>query len=142
MSKIVLVSGDRNWTNIELIKFWLKKLKDFGFDTLIEGEAKGADTIARIEGEKLGYTILNRDEHTRGFPAQWNKYPKYGAAGNIRNTEMLKVGKPEIILAFHPDISKSKGTKNMLEQAEKANIKYLLINDKGAIYGSKERKQK
>jgi hypothetical protein len=122
MGKRVLVTGDRNWNNSDIIHHWLKEVKKFGFDTLIEGEARGADTLSRIEGAKLGFTILK-------FPANWDKYPK--AAGPIRNTEMLKVGKPELVLAFHNDIKNSKGTKNMIDQAIKSKIKVILIDYKG-----------
>jgi hypothetical protein len=125
--KVVLISGDRDWYNVKLIREWLKKLKSEGFDTIIEGEARGADIISRMSGEDLGFKILDRDSKTKGFPAEWNKYHR--AAGPIRNSEMLKVGKPELVVAFHNSIETSKGTKNMINQAVKAKIKTILVSD-------------
>ena len=129
--KKVLVTGDRDWINSEIIRKYLQKLKSEGFGILIQGECKGADTIARIEAEKLGFVILNRDDKTRGFPAQWDIYHK--AAGPIRNQEMLDVGKPDLILAFHPEISKSKGTRDMILKGRKAGVPTTLINGKGEV---------
>ena len=34
---------------------------------------------------------------------------------------------PHLVVAFHRDISKSKGTKDMVKQAEKAGIKVQVI---------------
>jgi hypothetical protein len=107
--KKVLVCGSRDWLDREPIRVWLCKLHDWGFDTLIEGEARGADTIAREEAEKLGFTVLK-------FPADWDKYHK--AAGPIRNKQMLVEGKPDLVIAFSKDIQNSKGTKNMIQQAD------------------------
>jgi hypothetical protein len=61
------------------------------------------------------------------FPADWETYGK--AAGPIRNTQMLTEGNPDMVAAFHNDISKSKGTKNMIVQAKKAGIKVILLTD-------------
>jgi hypothetical protein len=125
--KNVLICGDRDWYNVKRIREILKKLKDKGYDTIIEGEARGADSIARISGEDFGFKIMRRDEKTRGFPAEWDKYKR--AAGPIRNSEMLKVGKPELVIAFHNSILTSKGTKNMINQAIRAKIKTILVTD-------------
>uniref|UniRef100_A0A6M3LBB5 DUF2493 domain-containing protein n=1 Tax=viral metagenome TaxID=1070528 RepID=A0A6M3LBB5_9ZZZZ len=110
----------------------LWRLKANGFDTLIEGEATGADSIARDEAKKLGFTVLP-------FPAKWEeykqKYPvkefgmKWKSAGTDRNTQMLVEGKPDLVVAFHSNIGTSKGTKNMINQAKKAGIKVILIEE-------------
>ena len=107
----ILICGNRNWNNRELIRNFLLTLSK---DTIIiEGEANGADKIAREEAEKLGMNVER-------YPAEWDKYGR--AAGPIRNTEMREKGKPDKVVAFHNDISKSKGTKNMIEQAKKFGI--------------------
>ncbi len=54
------------------------------------------------------------------YPAKWNLYGK--GAGHIRNKEMIDKGKPDKVVAFHSDISKSKGTRNMINQAKKLGI--------------------
>ena len=120
MNKKVLICGDRNYSNIGLIRSWIAKLQDWGYNTIIEGEARGADSIARNEAEKAGMIVLK-------FPADWDKYHK--AAGAIRNTQMLKEGKPNLVVAFHTDIKNSKGTKNMIEQAKKAGIEVILVEE-------------
>jgi len=126
----VLCCGDRNWSSFNIIRRELEKLPK---DTeIIQGCANGADTmsakIAKVLGLKL---VSSKDNNTvinkHGFPANWNKYGK--AAGPIRNKQMLDEGKPDIVLAFHTNIEKSKGTKNMIEQAKKRGIKVLLIKE-------------
>jgi len=46
------------------------------------------------------------------MPADWEKYGK--ASGPIRNRKMFKLGQPDLVLAFHNDIYKSKGTNDMV----------------------------
>ena len=113
----VLVCGDRNWIDWEEIRDQLKALKTLGYTDLIEGEARGADTLAREEGEELGFVV-------HPFPANWDKYHK--AAGSIRNREMLDQC-PDLVLAFHHDLSKSKGTKDCVMEARKRGIKVKLV---------------
>lgn len=116
--KKVLVCGDRNWTDRLSIRTWLRGLQKEGYDTVIEGEARGADTIAREEAELLGMTVEK-------YSADWKKYGK--AAGPIRNAEMLKAD-PDLVLAFHSDILKSKGTSNMIRQAKKRGVGVTLTD--------------
>lgn len=120
--KIALVCGDRNWTNKNLIKEKLQVLQNKGFDVIIEGEARGADLLARQVALELGIEVI-------GVPAVWNKYGK--GAGPIRNQKMLDIGKPEIVLAFHNDISSSKGTAHMINISKKAGISVFLFGEGG-----------
>ena len=125
-----LICGDRNWYNVAVIRNTLWRLKAFGYDTIIEGEAKGADSIARDEALKLGFTVLK-------YPAKWKeyreKYPvkdfgfKWKSAGNDRNTQMLEEGKPDLVVAFHPDLQRSKGTKDMVNKSLAAGVKVIII---------------
>lgn len=116
----VLICGDRNYSDRDTIRAWLCKLQDWGYDTIIEGEARGADTLAREEGKRLGFTILP-------FPANWDKYHK--AAGHIRNKEMLEVGKPKLVVAFHKNLSESKGTLNCINQAKELRINTIIVDN-------------
>ena len=111
----VLICGDRDWDDKEIIRHYIPLL----IDCVIEGGARGADTCARLVAEELGIPIIE-------FPAKWGEYGK--AAGPIRNKQMLTEGKPDLVLAFHDDIENSKGTKNMMEQAKKAGIATLLYH--------------
>ena len=85
---------------------------------VIEGEAPGADTIARWWAVRRGISI-------DAYPAKWDEYGK--AAGPIRNKQMLVEGKPDLVVAFTPDLSTSRGTKNMVEQARLKSIPVLVI---------------
>lgn len=110
----VLVCGSRHFTDCFILKEQLEKLD---IKTIIHGDAKGADRMAGAYARTWGIEEVK-------FPADWNKHGK--AAGPIRNTQMLKEGKPDKVIAF---LAKdSKGTKNMIEQATKANIPVEVIN--------------
>lgn len=120
----ILVCGDRNWTNKQAI---LRELKDFPKDTtVIHGAARGADTIGGIVAKELGFKI-------EAFPANWRKYGK--RAGPIRNRQMLEA-KPDLVLAFHPDLNKSKGTKHMVQISQEAGIKTKVITGKLRVFTS------
>ena len=115
----VLVCGDRNWTDRGVIHRQLKKLPA---DTIIiEGEAEGADLIARSVAEELGFTV-------EPYPALWYVYGR--GAGPVRNKQMLDKGKPDLVLAFHDNIEESRGTKDMVMQAAKRGIETIVINHK------------
>lgn len=110
----ILVCGDREWTNYKRIYSELKWIQILSnIECIIEGEARGADKLGRKAAEELNIKVLP-------FPADWDKYKK--AAGPIRNRQMLKEGKPNLVLAFHSNIEKSKGTADMIDIAKKAGI--------------------
>lgn len=60
------------------------------------------------------------------FPAEWEKFGK--AAGPIRNIEMLNEN-PDLVLAFHNDLSKSKGTAHTVKTAQKRGLKVKVIGE-------------
>lgn len=91
-------------------------LKDIGISVLIEGEAKGADTLARSWAYRNNIPVLR-------FPANWSKYGR--AAGPIRNKQMLVEGMPELVVAFLAP--ESIGTRNMIQQAKAAKIRTIVI---------------
>ena len=92
-------------------------LKQWDIRLVIEGEARGADTLAREYGERHGIPVL-------AFPADWNKHGR--AAGPIRNKQMLTEGKPELVVAFRGP--NSKGTQNMIDQSKKSNIPVKVVD--------------
>jgi YspA, cpYpsA-related SLOG family len=123
----VLICGDRNWTNRSLIRQHIQECMDngqFGAHDLhiIQGMARGADTMAGEEAHDLGCFV-------HGFPAKWNVYGR--GAGHIRNQQMLDEGKPNLVLAFHNDIEHSKGTGDMVRRARKAGIEVRIITENG-----------
>lgn len=114
----LLICGDRNWTDKDLIKSVLQSL-NVKVDCIIEGEARGVDTLAREVAEELKIPV-------EGYPARWGECGR--AAGPIRNQQMLDEGKSDAVLAFHDDIEKSKGTKDMINRARKAGVPVTLIS--------------
>ncbi len=107
----VLICGDRHYRNAKKIYNYLKSLPS---DTIIiEGEAKGADTIAWVCCEILGLQYMR-------FPTDWSAYHK--AAGVLRNKEMLEKGHPDLVVFYHDDLDNSRGTINMMEIADRAGI--------------------
>ena len=122
---LVLVCGDRKWTDSNFIRKTLLDLKlslwnDKGEHiTILQGGAKGADLIAGQWG---------KDEHLEVIevPAEWDLYGK--RAGPIRNNEMLKMN-PDLVIAFHNNIESSKGTKDMVYKARKAGIKTIIYSN-------------
>lgn len=112
----ILICGDRNWNDYNLILETLKKLEDV--TVVIQGEAKGADYQGKTAAKALDIPV-------QSYPADWNTYGK--SAGPIRNHQMLQEGKPDLILAFHDDLIHSKGTKHMVEIATKAGIEVRVI---------------
>ena len=115
----VLVSGDRVWDNREKLFRILDSFAD-QIDLIIEGCAKGADSLAEQWAILRGKLLWH-------FPADWEKYKR--SAGPIRNSQMLKEGKPDMVIAFHNNISKSSGTKNMINQALKEGLPVYLVSD-------------
>jgi len=97
----------------------LEHLYARGYRTLIHGAAPGADRMAGEIGGLIGYWVLD-------FPADWRQHGK--AAGPIRNRQMLREGQPDLVIAFHDDLSASKGTRDMVRIARKAGIPVLVYS--------------
>lgn len=111
----ILVCGDRNWTDREMVRNRLAMFSEG--TTIIAGGCRGADTIAEEVAAELGFII-------RVFPANWGKYGK--GAGPRRNSEML-AEKPDLVIAFHEDLKKSKGTIDTLRKAKGMAIRTEVI---------------
>lgn len=111
----VLFTGDRDWDDRKAVSSILKELTHNHAPLhilLITGGARGLDTIAEEEAEKQGI-------HVARINALWDSYNN--AAGPIRNAIMLNL-KPDEVIAFHPNLEHSKGTKNCVQQARKRDI--------------------
>jgi hypothetical protein len=109
---IIAFSGDRNFSNkwfvYEIIFVFLddKDLK------ILVGDCRGLDYWVRYWAEEL-------DVPHEVFKANWDKHGK--AAGPIRNKRILE-RKPDVLIAIHPNMDESKGTKNMVAQARGLGI--------------------
>lgn len=119
----VLVCGSRHFNDYSKLCLEMDRIStEYDFDnrqpiTIIHGAARGADTLAGRYAEECGFDV-------RAFPALWDKYGK--SAGPIRNALMLSEGKPDLCIAFRGP--NSRGTQNMINQAEKAGVKTMVVN--------------
>lgn len=125
----LLVTGDRNWglvpqdTPKEQMDPMIARakgerrymgvildgiLKSPGIDELAHGAAKGADNFAGVWAKEHKVPV-------KEYPANWDLHGK--AAGPIRNQEMFYDFNPDVVVAFHRDFVRSKGTKHMVEHA-------------------------
>lgn len=111
----VLVCGDRNWVDASIIR---KRLSELDKDVLIiVGGARGADSLAFKEALGLGLEV-------EVVYAEWHIYGR--AAGPIRNLVMLDM-KPDLVIAFHDDLSSSKGTAHCVKAAVERGIAVEVI---------------
>lgn len=122
MTRRVLVTGSRDWTDREAILETLKfefqiNFRDRGM-ILVHGDCPtGADFMANEVWENQGLTV---EKH----PADWNQYGK--RAGFIRNQEMVD-SKPSICYAFIKN--NSKGATHTVKACEKAGIPTFIIRE-------------
>ena len=111
--KKIIVAGGRDFTDRDRIRnicriyfcnSWLNAA-----DVLISGGCRGADALAQEWAENSGFDFILH-------PADWDKHGR--AAGPIRNRQMAQDG--NMLIAFWD--GKSRGTKNMIEEALKAGL--------------------
>lgn len=119
MAFTILVCGDRKWTNNIAIRRELEKYRDRDV-LVITGGCSGADTIAENIAKEFDY-------ETKIYMADWDKYKN--AAGPIRNSLMLQENKIDLVIAFHSNISQSKGTKDMVTKARKKEIRVEIYKE-------------
>ena len=105
------IFGSRDFTDYDLLS---QKASEINFDTLVCGEAKGADSLGKSYALSNGIEILS-------YPANWNMYGN--RAGYIRNVQMAKVC--DHGLCFWD--GKSKGTKMMIEITAKLGKPVTII---------------
>ncbi len=125
----ILVTGSRNW-GVQHIEIIVRELSAFPKGTILVHGAclTGVDMIADVIGREMGFDV-------RPYPADWNGWRKKGkplAAGPIRNREIvfsenLKDEPIDLCIAFHDNIAKSSGTKDMKEYAESVGLPVKLV---------------
>lgn len=122
----ILICGGRDFTDQEYVNRALRRLAQvYGRFDIIEGgqRTKDSDTGKIIGGaDYWAYAWGKANDFTvRTYPADWKTHGNY--AGPIRNKQMLDVEAPDLVAAFKGGA----GTKNMLRQAAKRDIRCLLI---------------
>lgn len=114
----VIVAGGRDFNNYALLRdkldYALRNKVSEGI-TIVSGAAKGADILGEKYAKERGYEI---DSH----PAKWDEFGK--SAGYIRNKEMAQ--NADALMAFWD--GKSRGTKHMIDLANKQGLKVIVIN--------------
>lgn len=129
----VLIFGYREWDREGPIAALVCGLcATYGSDlVLIQGGARGADSIAKMYADMLGVKVLS-------FPAKWNEHDREGrtpvpcrcpedeptckVAGPRRNQQMIDEGRPQVGFGFHDYIENARGTKDMAGRLRAAGI--------------------
>ena len=112
----LLITGSREWSDVEVIVRELKFFADKGEVTLVSGNCPdGADAIAEEVAIGLGWTL---ERH----PADWKKNGK--KAGFVRNAEMVDSG-ADACVAFILD--ESAGASNTVVKAKIKKIPTKVI---------------
>lgn len=118
----VIVCGDRNWSNRRIVAKRLSRLPRGSL--VITGGCSGADTLAAQEAlaQKIDLLVLH---------ARWDLYgsQRGSPAGPLRNIRMLEEGKLGLVIAFHNNLLRSKGTKDMTDRAKAAGIPVEIIRE-------------
>ena len=123
----MIVCGGRDFNDYGFFSACMDRLIAY-YDNirLVSGHARGVDILAEQYAAEKGIQI-------QVFPAEWKKYGK--AAGPIRNRDMLDYAKEvnPVVAAFWD--GKSRGTGNMLKQAEDIGAKVHIFQ-----YESRDKK--
>ncbi len=111
----VIICGGRDYTEFDIAYAYLDALhEEYQFSLVIQGEAKGADSIAK-------QWALSKDIAVKGHRANWDLHGR--KAGFLRNKEMLDENNPDLVVAFPG----GRGTAMMIELALKANVKVIQV---------------
>lgn len=112
----VIIAGSRTFKDYELLSACCDKalIRQANIE-IISGAADGADTLGKNYAIVKNYPLIE-------FPADWERFDK--RAGYLRNKEMAKYS--DALIAFWD--GKSKGTKHMIDLANKYNLKVKIIN--------------
>ena len=121
----IIVAGRGDFEDYSLLRLTLKEyingldIADLSQVVIISGAARGADTL----GEYFAYDYQIA---VRKFPAKWDEIGK--RAGWVRNAEMAKYAaeKHGVLFAFWD--GKSRGTKNMIDLANRYSLEVHVVN--------------
>jgi hypothetical protein len=123
----VIIAGSRGITQMQAVE---EAVKNSGFEItkVISGGAKGVDSLAIdwARANSVPYNVMPakwKDIRVDGAVVKENSYGKYNAiAGLMRNEQMATVG--DALIAIWD--GQSRGTKNMIEMAEKYGLKIYI----------------
>lgn len=109
----VIVAGSRSFNDKVLLINTLNKLP-FTITEIVSGTAQGADKLGELYAQTYNIPV-------KQFKPDWEAYGK--AAGPIRNNLMAEYA--DALIAFWDN--KSKGTKSMIDLAQKAGLYIKII---------------
>lgn len=135
---MILVTGDRHWTDRELIDIALRRHRMKNEVTIQGGNGyinnRPCNTFDELLAADRGADALAVQvcsSHRWVYQTFWADWGKFGrAAGPIRNRLMLSLA-PRVVIAFHDDLKSSRGTKDMLKAATSKGFDCFLWNSKG-----------
>ena len=114
--RTVLICGGRDFDNTKMMRTEVLKLKQQGYEQIIEGGASGADSQAREAGIYFGLDVVT----------YWPNWERYGRAGGaIRNQKMLNEGMPHLVVAFPG----GRGTADMVAKAIEFGVDVIEVSD-------------
>lgn len=109
----VLVCGGRDFDDFAFLDRILTAVHEKRpITTVIEGGARGADSMGRKWAEKRGIAVST-------FPADWELHGR--RAGPVRNLKMLREGRPDLVVAFPG----GRGTAHMMRSSVEAGVRVL-----------------
>lgn len=111
----VIVCGGRTYNDKSFLDFFLDSFHSiYTIDTLIQGGARGADSLANEWAKQRNIQMVE-------FPAKWKEFGKI--AGILRNLQMVEEGYPDYVVAFPG----GKGTGHMVKLAKSLDIPYIEV---------------
>ena len=122
---MAIVCGGRDYANADRVREVLDAaVVRLGLDTVIEGEAAGADALA------LEWAIQRPDISLIGVPADWDAGK---SAGPARNRLMLKIllghDGDKAVIAFPTPGAENRGTEGMIRMAEEhKNVRVIRVD--------------
>lgn len=111
----VIIAGTRDFSDIDLLRDKCDQILATKNEVeVVSGACRGADYLGEVYAKEKGYTITQ-------FKAKWSELGK--SAGYVRNAEMAEYA--DALIAFWD--GKSKGTKHMIDLAEKNNLQIRIV---------------
>jgi len=111
----IIIAGGRNFRDYDKLRESCDNILVNQKEVeIVSGTAVGADTLGERYAQEKGYEV-------KKFPAQWDLYGK--SAGYKRNQQMAEYA--DGLIAFWD--GKSKGTKHMIDIANKMGLKVRVI---------------
>jgi hypothetical protein len=117
---LVLVCGGRDWSDYPRLRKRLAEMPKG--QRVVQGGCRGADLMAVEACLELGL-----EYETVG--ADWEGLGR--RAGPARNRKMLDL-KPGLVIAFHGDLARSRGTKDCVEEAGRRHIPVEVVTGREA----------